>query len=173
MTKKFLYKDKASLNPIINILNEAGLALHIKSRTINDSAIPEVLGAVTGATTGAAAGLGLLSMLGVSGFSAAGITSGLATAGTLVGGGMVAGIGVLAAPALVLGVVGYGVVSNDKKRKLIKTKEALLQDAIKKHDAIIKELQNNLKQSEERAYYLNSLNILLQGIIKDLKADLT
>ena len=40
---------------------------------------------------------------GLFGLSAAGITSGLAAAGALVGGGMVAGIAVLAAPAVILG----------------------------------------------------------------------
>lgn len=79
----------------------------------------EGLSALLGSGTGAAAGsLAALGALGVSGFSAAGITSGLATAGALVGGGMVAGIGVLAAPVAILGITGYAIAKNGKMLKL-------------------------------------------------------
>ncbi|MDQ1143787.1 hypothetical protein QE429_000614 [Bacillus sp. SORGH_AS 510] len=172
MAKKVLYKNMEALEPIKKILNEAGAAVQDRTRTIETSDIPEVLGAVAGIGVGGAAGLGLLSILGVSGLSAAGITSGLAAAGSIVGGGMVAGIGVLAAPAVILGVGGYALLSASKKKKLVQTKEALLQEAIKKHDAIIRELKNDLNQTQKRAEYLNSLNILLSGVIKDLKADI-
>ena len=172
MAKQLLYKNMDSLEPLKKVLNEAGAAVKDKTRTIQTSDIPDVLGAVAGVGVGGAAGLGLLSILGMSGLSAAGITSGLAAAGSIVGGGMVAGIGVLAAPAVILGVGGYALLSSAKKKKLVQAKEALLQEAIKKHDAIIRELKNDLNQTQERVEYLNSLNILLTGAIKDLKADL-
>lgn len=171
MTKP-LYKNADALIPVQKIITEAAAAVSDKTRTIKTSDIPDVLGAVAGISVGGAAGLGLLSILGYSGLSAAGITSGLATAGALVGGGMVAGIGVLAAPAVILGVGGYALLASGKKKKLTQTKEALLQEAIKKHDAIIRELKNTLNQTQERMEYLNTLNILLQGAIQDLQADL-
>ncbi|MGM0806467.1 MAG: hypothetical protein ACQET8_17130 [Bacillota bacterium] len=172
MAKKALYKNIDALNPIVRVVNEAAVAVEDKKRTISSSDIPEVLGAVVGIGSGGAIGLGLLSILGTSGFSAAGITSGLAAAGSFVGGGMLAGIGVIAAPAAILGVMGYGLLAANKKKKLIQIKEVLLQEAIKKHDAIMIELKNELNQTKERMEYLQSLNILLQGAIKDLKADL-
>ncbi|HAQ07195.1 MAG TPA: hypothetical protein DCR24_06615 [Bacillus bacterium] len=172
MPKNLLYKNIEALEPINKVINEAGAAVKDKTRTIKTSDIPEVLGAVAGIGVGGAAGLGLLSMLGMSGLSAVGITTGLATAGSIVGGGMVAGIGVLAAPAVLLGVGGYALLSAAKKKKLVQAKEALLQEAIRKHDAIIRELKSDLNQTQERVEYLNSLNTLLTGAIKDLRADL-
>lgn len=74
----------------------------------------EGLGAAIGATAGGAGAFGALFLAGTTGLSAAGITSGLAAAGALVGGGMVAGIGVLAAPVAILGITGYALA---KKRK--------------------------------------------------------
>lgn len=69
-----------------------------------------------GSGVGAAASFGALYTLGTTGVSAAGITSGLATAGSIVGGGMVAGIAVLAAPVAVLGIGGYAIVKHKKMR---------------------------------------------------------
>ena len=58
--------------------------------------------------------------------SAAGITSGLAAAGGIVGGGMVTGVFVLAAPVAVLGGVGVGVASHLKNKQLRQEKERLI-----------------------------------------------
>jgi uncharacterized protein (DUF697 family) len=90
--------------------------------------VTEGLAAALGSTAGAAGSLGALYMLGLTGFSGAGITSGLATAGALVGGGMVAGIGVLAAPIAILGVGGYALMKRRKSAKLA----AALGEAINK-----------------------------------------
>ena len=70
--------------------------------------------------------------LGVTGLSAAGIASGLATAGSIVGGGMAAGVFVLAAPVALL--AGGGVALNAaRRRKTIKTgKGRLYQEALRK-----------------------------------------
>lgn len=61
------------------------------------------VGFVAGATT--VAGIGAA----VSGSSAAGLTSVLATAGSVVGGGMAAGVAVTAAAPLAVGAAAYGV----------------------------------------------------------------
>lgn len=172
MSSKSKYSSQESLNPIVAILNDSNKALNNPKRTKVDSEIGEMLGALAGVGAGGAMGFGLLGALGVAGYSAAGITSGLAAAGSIVGGGMVAGIGVLAAPAVLLGVGAYSVISKNKKKKLTEQKEALLKEAVSKQNSIIKELTNDLNATKERAEYLNQLNIALKYAIKDLKEDL-
>ena len=68
----------------------------------------------------------------VVGLSAAGITSGLATAGSIVGGGMVAGIFVLAAPVAVLAAGGVGLASYLKNKQLRQEKERIYYEVLKK-----------------------------------------
>lgn len=95
----------------------------------------------------------------------------LAAAGTVVGGGMLSGIAVLAAPAVILG--GAALKITDKKRKQLQNKkEELYNIAIRKQTLILEELQSNLKTAEERIAALTALNILLQNAIKDLGEDL-
>ena len=62
---------------------------------------------------------------GVSGLSAVGITSGLATLGAVIGGGMVAGIFVAGAPMALLGVGGYAFLDLRNKHLLREAKDAL------------------------------------------------
>jgi len=67
------------------------------------------LSTIAGAVGGTAASVGTVAAVGASGLSAAGITSGLAAVGGVVGGGMVAGVVVTAAaPAVAAAGVGYG-----------------------------------------------------------------
>lgn len=173
MSKKDMkFSTLDSLEPVVNVVNEAGEALRDKKRVIKDSAIPEVLAGALGAGVGGVASFAALYGLGVVGLSAAGITSGLAAAGALVGGGMVAGVFVLAAPVAILGGVGVGLASATKRKQLKKEKERLYQEALKKHNAIIKALKDEADTDKERLDYLQSLNILLQQAVKDLKADL-
>ena len=108
-TKNF--KSLDALQSVVNVVNEAGEAVKEKSRTIANSAIPDVLAGALGAGIGGVASFAALYGLGVVGLSAAGITSGLAAAGAVVGGGMVAGVFVLAAPAVVLAAGGVGIAS--------------------------------------------------------------
>lgn len=100
------------------------------------------------------------------------LSSGLAAAGAVVGGGMVAGIGVLAAPVAVLAVSGYGILAHRKHKKLLHIKEELLRRAIQCRDGIICQLEKENHASKERLEYLNSLNVMLQAAIRDLQADL-
>lgn len=106
------------------------------------------------------------------GLSAAGITSGLAAAGSIVGGGMVAGVFVLAAPVAVLAAGGVGLASHLKNKQLRQEKERLYKEALAKHQAIIKALKDEAEADKEWLDYLQSLNILLLRAIDDLKADL-
>jgi len=106
------------------------------------------------------------------GLSAAGITSGLAAAGAIVGGGMVAGVFVLAAPVAALAAGGVGLASHLKNKQLRQEKERLYKEVLKRHEAIIQALKTEANAAQERLDYLQSLNILLQQAIKDLKHDL-
>ena len=161
-----------SLNQVQRTIDEAAKALNEPNRTIANSDIPEVLGAVAGVAPGAGLSLAALYGLGVTGFSAAGITSGLAAAGAWVGGGMVAGVGVLAAPVAIGGIVGYGIISKYKHKKLMQAKQEMYISVIEKHNELIRALHSTNTQNQERIEYLSSIITLLDAAQKDLKADL-
>lgn len=166
------FKNADALQQVVNIVNEAAVAVENKDRVIADSPIADILGAVIGAGLGGVGSFAALYGLGVAGLSAAGITSALAAAGALVGGGMAAGIFILTAPVAVLGVAGYGVTSHIRNQRFQQEKERLYKEAIKRHEAIIRALKEEANASKERIDYLQSLNILLQRAIHDLKEDL-
>lgn len=170
--KEMIFQSVESLQQVVNVVNEAAFALNDKSRTIRESAIPEVLAGALGAGIGGVGSFAALYGLGVVGLSAAGITSGLAAAGAMVGGGMVAGVFVLAAPVAALAAGGVGVAAHLKNKQLRQEKERLYTEALKKHEAIIKALKEEADADKERLDYLQSLNILLTQAIKDLKKDL-
>ena len=171
--KEMKFQSVEALQQVVNVVNEAPAAVSDKSRTIRESAIPEVLMGALGAGIGGIGSFAALYGLGsVVGLSAAGITSGLAAAGSLVGGGMVAGVFVLAAPVAVLAAGGVGLASHLKNKQLRQEKERLYKEALAKHQAIIKALKDEAEADKERLDYLQSLNILLARAIDDLKADL-
>lgn len=171
--KDMVFQSVESLQQVVNVVNEAAAAVNDKSRTIRESAIPEVLAGALGAGIGGVGSFAALYGLGsVVGLSAAGIASGLATAGSIVGGGMVAGIFVLAAPVAVLAAGGVGLATHLKNKQLRQEKERLYKEALKKHEAIIQALKSEADADKERLDYLQSLNILLTQAIKDLKKDL-
>ena len=170
--KDMNFQSVDSMQSVVNVVNEAAVALNDKNRTIKESAIPEVLAGALGAGIGGVGSFAALYGLGVVGLSAAGITSGLATAGAIVGGGMVAGVFVLAAPVAGLAAAGVGVVSHLKNKQLRQEKERLSKEALKKHEAIRKAMKAEADADKERMDYLQSLNILLQQAIKDLRHDL-
>jgi hypothetical protein len=85
---------------------------------------------------------------------------------------MVAGIFVLAAPVAVLAAGGVGISAAIRGKKLKEAKNSLLELAVEKMHAINKALREEVNKTKERADYLNSLNILLQRAIRDLKADI-
>lgn len=170
--KEMVFRSADSLQQVINVVNEAAAAVNDSRRTIRESAIPEVLAGALGAGIGGIGSFTALYSLGVVGLSAAGITSGLAAAGAVVSGGMVAGIFVLAAPVAVLAAGGVGVANHLKNKHLRQEKERLYKEALARHEAIIKALNDEADATAERLDYLQSLNILLQQAVKDLKQDL-
>lgn len=171
--KEMKFQSVEALQQVVNVVNEAAVAVSDKSRTIRESAIPEVLMGALGAGIGGIGSFAALYGLGsVVGLSAAGITSGLAAAGSIVGGGMVAGVFVLAAPVAVFAAGGVGLASHLKNKQLRQEKERLYKEALAKHQAIIEALKDEAEADKERLDYLQSLNILLSRAIDDLKADL-
>ena len=167
-----LFPNLESMQGVVNVVNEASEALNDKSRTIMKSSIPEVLAGALGAGIGGAGSFAALYGLGTVGLSAAGITSGLAAAGAVAGGGMVAGVFVLAASLVLLGAAGVKYASHRKEQQLRQEKERLYKEALRKHEAIIKEMKQEADADKERMDYLNSLNILLQKAVIDLRKDL-
>ncbi len=124
---------------------------------------PGVTEGVATAVGAAAGGAGALAALfyggSVVGLSAAGITSGLAAAGAIVGGGMAAGIGVLAAPVALLGVAGYALAKKHKNAKLT----AALSTAIAKLYEILSRLQENAEYfKDEIAEIKATISVLNQ-----------
>ena len=170
--KELVFQSVDSLQQVVNIVNEAAAAVNDSTRTIRESAIPEVLAGVLGASIGGVGSFAALYGLGVVGLSAAGITSGLATAGAIVGGGMVAGVLILAAPVAILAAGGVGLASHLKAKQLRQEKERLYKEVLVRHEAIINALKDEADAAKERIDYLQSLNILLQQAVKDLGHDL-
>ena len=161
-----------SLKSIQSVIDDADRALNDKSRRISDSPLSAALTGALGAGLGAGIGFAALYLGGSVGLSAAGITSGLAAAGAVIGGTMTAGIAVLAAPAVILGGIGVGIASHHKNKKLREAKELAYKNVIKKQTDIIKALKEEMYADKERIEYLQSLNIMLQSAIKDLRHDL-
>lgn len=171
--KDMNFQSQDALKRVQNVIDDADKALNDKSRRIRDSSIQEALVGAVGVGTGATIGFAGLYLGGsVVGLSAAGITSGLAAAGSIVGGGMAAGIGVLAAPAVILGTAGVGIASHIRNQNLREAKELIYKNAIAKQTAIVKALKEETDADKDRIEYLTGLNILLQSAIKDLKHDL-
>lgn len=173
VTEDPIYKNSDALIPLFKLSNEANAAISDSARVrSDDSDMNAALAAAGGITAGSAVGFAGLYFAGVTGLSAAGITSALAAAGALVGGGMAAGIAVLAAPAVLLGVGAYAWVAQSNKAKLIENKKNLLEEISRKHDLIVAELKQESSAHLERAEYLKNLNVLLEAAIRDLESDL-
>ncbi len=170
--KDMNFQSQDALKIVQKRIDDADKALNDKSRKMKDAPIGEALAGAVGVGVGTGIGFTGLYFGGSVGLSAAGITSGLATAGSIIGGGMVAGIAVLAAPAVVLGGVGVGISSHVKNKRLREAKELIYKNAVAKQTAILKALKDERDADKERIDYLNDLNIRLQSDINDLKHDL-
>lgn len=180
--KEMNFPSLDSLKPVVDVVNEVAYMLDDPTRTMNDSELGEVLAGALGAGAGSAISFAALYSLGTVGLSGPGIMSGLAAAGggvsALVGGAVsasVAGIFVLAAPVAGLAALGVGAAAKKKNQQLKEEKERLFQVALRKHEALIQELEKekrNRRTDLERINSLEACNILLQKAIKSLKKDL-
>ncbi|HFU4204712.1 TPA: ADP-ribosylglycohydrolase family protein [Streptococcus suis] len=172
VNKKMHFDSMESLQEVVHIVNEAGLSTLDPNRVMDDSPLKDVLAMGLGAGLGGVVSYGALYALGTAGLSAAGITSGLAAAGALIGGGMVAGFFVLAAPVAILAGGGLAIANILNQQHLQQEKKRLYKVALQKHQAIIEALKTENQENKERIDYLTSLNILLQKVIEELKEDL-
>jgi plasmid maintenance system antidote protein VapI len=103
------------------IMIEIGFKNYKKLTDAQKEKISESIGTISAGGLGFASITAAVSASGaVVGLSAAGIASGLAAIGATVGGGMVAGITLVAAIPIVAGVAGYGIVKGIKKAILEK-----------------------------------------------------
>jgi plasmid maintenance system antidote protein VapI len=81
----------------VGMMIELGFDRYSKLTTRDKERLSDAIGTVAGGTIGFSAIYAAVSALGLSGVSAAGITSGLAALGSMIGGGMIAGVLVSAA----------------------------------------------------------------------------
>jgi len=98
----------------VGIMIAVGYERYVKLSKAEKEKISETIGALGGGILGFGAITAAISSLGFIGLSAAGVTSGLATLGTIIGGGMVAGISVAAAIPIAAGVLGYAIIKGVK-----------------------------------------------------------
>ncbi|MHB9149121.1 MAG: hypothetical protein ACYC33_03390 [Thermoleophilia bacterium] len=96
------------------IMFELGFERYSKLSASERGTLSEKIGAAGGGVVGFAAITGAIEAAGITGVSAVGISTGLAALGGIVGGGMVAGVLVVAAIPLAGGALGYGVIKGVK-----------------------------------------------------------
>jgi hypothetical protein len=171
--KSEVYRTAEALVPVRKVLEDTARALAEKSKRPLNLRLPPAVGAAAGTAAGGAAGFAGMTVGAASGASgAAAMTSGLAAAGSLIGGGMLAGMAVVAAPAVVLGVAGYAALANHNHKKLVIQKQAILQEALRKQTAIQDRLRADLDNREADVAHLQALSARLAEIIENLRGDL-
>ncbi|MBL6990232.1 MAG: hypothetical protein ISR65_10660 [Bacteriovoracaceae bacterium] len=129
--------------------------------------LAEGAGAVAGAALGGAGSLFVISRAGmVPGLSNAGINSGIAAIGGIIGGGAAVGVSIMMAPVAALGVGGYYLM----KKQKIKQQKASLSKAISSLYHLQKILMEDVDDFRKE---IIGLKVLIQslkeiGIAKDL-----
>lgn len=167
------YPNLDSFTVVQKLIDEAAKAQSDKTRTIRTSAIPDVLGAALGTVIGGAASAAWIGGAAAAGTSgAAAITSGLAGVGSIVGGGMMAGLAVAALPVALLAVGGYAVVNHRNQTKLKERGQMLYQETLRQHQNLIEQLRREANATRERREYLESLVVLLRDALRRLQEDL-
>jgi len=96
------------------VMFELGFERYSRLSASERETVSDKIGAAGGGVLGFGSITAAIGVLGLPGFSAAGITSGLAALGGIVGGGMIVGVSVAAAIPLVTSAVGYAVIKGVK-----------------------------------------------------------
>lgn len=112
---------------------------------------------LVGGTLGGAASFTALYLGGVTGLSAVGMTTGLATAGAIVGGGMLAGVFVLAAPVAAFGVAGYAIAKKRRNAKLAASLGRAIEKLYKIQERLTANAEYFLEELAEIKAYINQL----------------
>ncbi len=98
------------------LITAKGLDYYVKLNQEDKEKIVAKLVAAGGSTLSIGGMIGLISSMGFAGLSAAGITSGLAAIGAVIGGGMLSGIAIVAAAPLLIGGALYWLFSSDDEK---------------------------------------------------------
>lgn len=154
-----------------DLLSEAGEAILDRTRTLSSSTVPDTIRAIAGKVGNSLptqVGLGALTVGGSAAVDA--VWTGVATAGRLGRDGVRLGWSWFGSQAEEIARYGDSLVSGVRGRSSTET-EALLQDALRKHDALIRELQDRNAASSERLAYLHELLVRLEGAMSGLVAD--
>lgn len=128
----------------------------------------DVAGAAVGAGVGGAAAFGALYGLGTTGLGAVGVSSGLAAAGALVGGGVMAGVGVLAAPVAVLAAGGFAVARHRRRRRVATLQSQVLAKAVTRQSEVLRCLEADSGATDQQRVELRARNDTLAEIIRRL-----
>ncbi len=176
------FKSKDQLEQLRRILEEGHKALGDTNRTsesIEDEEMSDFFRSFIGAGSGLGVGAGVsftaLYALGTVGLSAAGISSGLAAAGAIVGGGMAAGVGVLAAPIVGLAGAGYGISRAIKNKGIRQVEGSLYPQVVLAHNMLVNAVRTegvSETVKRDRFLHLQSLIVLLRKGALDLAEDL-
>lgn len=127
---------------------------------------------LSAAATGLGIPLAALFFSGTIGFSAVGITSGLATIGLIAGGGMIPGIGVL----IVGGVATYKLIewlSGAKQRELRNKREALLKSILEVHQMAISLIMKDLNKLSDKIIQVSQTAEKNSALIDKLNKQMT
>ncbi|RAI44045.1 hypothetical protein [Rhodoplanes roseus] len=155
-----------------DLLSEAGAAILDKTRTLSSAAVPEAIrAAAEGVGTSLPARADLENLKARGNVALDTIWSGLASIGERGSAGFSHGwtwIGRQAEEALRF---SESVFSNVGRGRSSAEVEALLQDALRKHDALIRDLQDRNAASTERLTYLHGLLVTLEQAMRGLVSE--
>ncbi len=148
-------------------LAEFDRALDQESNREVIEAVTEITGGAIGAGVGTGGGMAAIYFAGTLGFSGPGIVSGLAAIGAVVGGGMLAGIGIVVAAPLVLGGGGLVLVRHLRSRKFREARLRLRQHAQARHEfleRLIREKEELGESLEKYRFYLDRLTRMISDL---------
>lgn len=154
------FKTVESLQPVVQLINEAAAAVNDPNRTVIDSSIQNLLTGSVHATSAVAGSIPVAA------------APALATAGGLTTTGLALGALALAGPAIALAGAGIGALALANEKQLRDEKTRLYNAAGNRRRDLASLLQAGDTLTLERRDYLNSLDALLQQAMTALREDL-
>lgn len=156
------FKTIESLQPVVQVINEAAAALDDPTRTVIDSSIQDLLTGSIHATSAAAGSIP----------AAVAAAPTLAAAGGLTATGLALGALALAGPAIALAGAGLGALAVVNEKQLRDEKVRLYNAAGNRRRDLSRLLQAEDTLTLERRDYLHSLDTLLAQAMTALREDL-
>ena len=158
------------MKDVEKVIDEASKAIKDEKRTIKQSAIPKILKGALVMGVGAVSFHAFLPRWKDIGRW---IRTAFLAMVAIIGGITLKGFLLIIIPATIIIALIIVIIIIAKKSKLRKEKTRLLTLALEKLHAIVEQLKQEVTATKERADYLNSLNITLKVVIRDLQADVT